>query len=77
MHHEWWHSIYGDIMKSYHVGKLIQTSLFFNANLYHDLFTGCAMTGILHQVNQTPIEWYCKKQATLATAMYSSEFVAM
>ena len=35
------------------------------------------MTGILHLVNQAPIEWYCKKQATVATATYSSEFIAV
>ena len=34
------------------------------------------MTGIIHLVNQTPIEWYCKKQATVATATYLSELVA-
>ena len=45
-------------------------------NLYHDLVTGHAMTGILHLVNQTPIEWYCKKQATIATATESSELIA-
>ena len=33
------------------------------------------MTRILHLVNQTPIEWYYKKQATVAT--YSSEFITM
>ena len=33
------------------------------------------MTGVLHLINQTPIEWYCKKQATVVTATYSSEFV--
>ena len=32
---------------------------------------------ILHLVNQTPIEWYCKKQATVATATYFSEFIAV
>ena len=36
------------------------------------------MTGILDVVNQTPIiEWYCKKQATIATARYSLEFIAV
>ena len=29
------------------------------------------MTGILHLINQTSIDWHCKKQATVATAMYS------
>ena len=50
--------------------------LFFNANLYHDPVTECTLTGIPYLVNQTPIEWYCKKQATVATATYSLEFIA-
>ena len=33
-------------------------------------------TGILHFVNQTPFEWFTKKQATVETATYGSEFVA-
>ena len=58
------------------LGKIVHTSSLFNMNLYHDLVTGHAMTGILHLVNQTPIEWYCKKQATIATATESSELIA-
>jgi hypothetical protein len=34
------------------------------------------VTGILHLLNKTPIEWYSKKQATVETATYGSEFVA-
>ena len=34
------------------------------------------MTGILHMLNATPIDWYSKKQATVETATYGSEFVA-
>ena len=34
------------------------------------------MTGILHLVNKTPIDWYSKKQATVETATYRSEFIA-
>ena len=47
-----------------------------DANLYHDLITGRAVTGILHLVKKTPIDWYSKKQATVETATYGSEFVA-
>ena len=81
--HDWMCSIYGDIEKVLPsdiptpLGKLVLTSSFFNANLYHNLVTGHTMTGILLLVNLTPIEWYCKKQATVATAMYSSEFIAI
>jgi hypothetical protein len=34
------------------------------------------VTGILHLINQTRIDWYCKKQATVETATYGAEFVA-
>lgn len=38
--------------------------------------TGRSVTGVLHFINQTPVEWYSKKQATVETATYGSEFVA-
>jgi hypothetical protein len=47
-----------------------------DANLFHDAMTGRAVTGALHLINATPIEWYSKKQATVETATYGSEFVA-
>jgi hypothetical protein len=43
---------------------------------YHDMITGRSVTGILDFVNGTPIDWFCKKQATVETATYGSEFVA-
>jgi len=42
----------------------------------HDLATGRSVTGILHLINQTPLDWYSKKQATVETATYGAEFVA-
>ena len=42
----------------------------------HDVTTGKSVTGILHLINKTPIDWYSKKQATVETATYGSEFVA-
>src|SRR5687768_6374514 len=35
-----------------------------------------SVTGIIHMFNATPIDWYSKKQATMETATYGSEFVA-
>jgi hypothetical protein len=37
---------------------------------------GRSVTGILHLFNKTVIDWYSKKQATVETATYGSEFVA-
>ena len=33
------------------------------------------MSGIIHFLNQTPIQWFAKKQATVETATYGSEFL--
>ena len=44
--------------------------------LLHDMVTGRSVTAILHLINQTPVEWFSKKQATVETATYGSEFVA-
>jgi hypothetical protein len=58
------------------LGHDIVLSTFFDANLYHDWVTGRALTGILHLINQTPFDWFCKRQSTVETATYGSEFVA-
>ena len=57
-------------------GKMVITTTCVDANLCHDQATGRAVTGVLHCVNQTPISWYSKKQATVETATCGSEFSA-
>ena len=57
-------------------GKPVVFTTYVDANLYHDQVTGRAVTGVLHYINKTPFEWYCKKQATVEAATYGSEFVA-
>jgi hypothetical protein len=57
-------------------GNVVIFTHYVDANLYHDILTGRSVTGILHFLNQTPIDWYSKKQATVETATYGSEFVA-
>ena len=47
-----------------------------DANLHHDLATGKAVTAVLHFLNQTPIDAYTKRQSTVETSTYGSEFVA-
>ena len=56
--------------------KRIFTTTTMDANLNHSLATGKSLTGCLHFVNKTPVDWYSKKQATVETATYGSEFVA-
>jgi len=58
------------------LGKPVIMTTYVDANLYHDLITGCAATGILHIINSTPVDWYLKHQATVETAMYGSELVS-
>ena len=58
------------------LGKHVQTTHYVDANLHHDLATGKAVTAVLHFLNQTPIDAYTKRQSTVKTATYGSEFVA-
>jgi hypothetical protein len=56
-------------------GKPVRTTTYADANLMHDFLTGRSMSGILHFINQTPVQWFAKKQATVETATYGSEFM--
>ena len=80
--YDWIYSVYGQSKEELptHMppprGKPVRTSTFEDANLMHDLTTGRSVTGILHLVNQTPVEWFSKRQNCVETATYGSEFVA-
>ena len=52
------------------------TTTFLDANLHHDQVTGRAVTACLRLVNATPSHWHTKRQATVETATFGSEFVA-
>jgi hypothetical protein len=56
--------------------KPVVLTAYFDANSMHGYTTGRSVTGVLHLVNQTPIDWYSKHQATVETATYGSELVA-
>jgi hypothetical protein len=58
------------------LGKFVTLSHFVDANLMHDMISGKSVTGVLHLINKMPLDWYSKKQATVETATYGSEFVA-
>ena len=76
------HTIYGQIQEIIPqdipdpLGKTVTTTTTVDANLYHCLATGRSLTGCLHFVNHIPIDSYSKRQATVETATYGSEFVA-
>ena len=81
-HYDWMHTVYGhaeellppDAPET--LGKPVTFSTYVDANLYHCMVTGDSVSGILHLINQTPFDWYSKKQSTVETATYGSEFVA-
>jgi len=58
------------------LGKPVVLTTYVDANLNHDLITGRSVSGVLHFVNQTPVHWFSKKQPTVETATYGSEFIA-
>ena len=80
--YDWSRSVYGNVHEQPAEGrpppkgKHVVTTTYVDANLYHDLLTGKAVTGVLHFVNQTPIDWFTKKQESVETATYGSEFMA-
>ena len=57
------------------LGKSITSTTTLDANLLHCLATGASLTACLHFCNQTPADWYSKKQVTVESATYGSEFV--
>ena len=80
--YDWAYSVYGEGSELFpHVlpeplGNAVTLTHYVDANLYHNILNGTSVTGILHFINQTPIDWYSKKQPTVETATYGSEFVA-
>ena len=80
--YDWSRSVYGNVRQRRAPdapppkGKPVLTTSFKDANLHHDLATGRAVTGVLHFLNQTPVDWFSKKQETVETATYGSEFAA-
>ena len=79
---DWAQSVYGNVGELIPddapeaLGKPVILTTYKDANLFHDLITGRSVTGILHLINKTPFDWHSKKQATVETATYGSEFVA-
>jgi hypothetical protein len=82
LEHDWSQSVYGDIAEvipqdSFEpLGKDVTTTHYVDPNLMHNLVTGHSVAANLHLVNKTPLDWYSKKQVTVETATYGSEFDA-
>ena len=79
---DWTYSVYGDVKEDIPKdmpepkGCYIVITCFVDANLMHDYITGRSATGILHMLNLTIVDWYSKRQDTVESATYGSEFVA-
>ena len=79
---DWTRTVYGKVTEQIPddipeaLGKAVRMTAYVDANLYHDMVTGRALTAVLHLINQTPVDWFCKRQATVETATFGSEFVA-
>ena len=82
MKYDWSYTVYGNVQEIIPnncpkpLGKSVTTTTTLDANLHHCLATGASLTACLHFHNQTPTDWYSKKQATVEMATYGSEFVA-
>ena len=80
--YEWMHTVYGQPKEEIPSnapkpkGHPVCTTSFVDANLMHDFTTGCSVTGVLHLLNQTPLDWFSKRQGQVETATYGSKFVA-
>ena len=79
---DWCYSVYGNVEEVLPndlpeaLGNPVTTVTYKDANLYHDMITGRSVTGILHFCNQTLVDWYSKRQATVESATFGSEFTA-
>jgi hypothetical protein len=82
LEYDWERSVYGNVTEDIPsdapppLGKFVTLTHYVDANLYHCMLTGRSVTGVLHLLNQCPIDWFSKKQATVETATYGSESVA-
>ena len=58
-------------------GKSVQINCFVDADHAGDVVTRRSHTGILIYVNRAPVIWYSKRQNTVETSTFGSEFIAM
>jgi len=62
--YDWEYCVYGRVSEMIPdnipppLGEEVVTTTYVDENLFHDLITGHAATGILHLVNGNPVDWY-------------------
>ena len=68
---DWKTSVFGKVSELFpedvHVplGKPAVAINYYDANFHYSVLTGRLVTGVLHLLNKTPIDWCSKKQATV------------
>jgi hypothetical protein len=78
-----WTDFYGDVHEAIPpnapppLGKPVEIRCFVDANHAGDKVTRRSRTGILILLNSAPIVWFSKKQNTVKTSPFGSEFVAL
>jgi hypothetical protein len=78
-----WKEIYGDVEEELPPnmptprGNPVTITMFCDAAFAGDIVTRRSHTGILFFINNAPIHWYSKKQATIEASTFGSEFVAL
>ena len=80
--YDWSDSVYGTPSEAIPdnappaLGHAVVLTHYVDVNLFHDILSGRSVTGIIHMINGTPLEFFSKKQATVETATYGSDFFA-
>jgi Reverse transcriptase (RNA-dependent DNA polymerase) len=78
-----WTDFYGNVVEELPPrmpepkGKPVMTSCFVDANHAGNVVTRRSHTGILLYVNNAPVQWYSKRQNTVESSSFGSEFVAL
>lgn len=78
-----WTRLYGDVTEPKPVdmpeprGKEVDLRLFVDADFAGDQLTRRSRTGFFVYLNSAPIAWLSKRQTTVETSVFGSEFVAM
>ena len=58
-------------------GKAVQLTMFVDASHAANMVTRQSRTGVLIYVNRAPVLWYSKKQNSIETSTFGSEFMAL
>ena len=80
---DWKESIYGDVEEEIPpnapkpLGNPVTMTCFVDANHAGEHSTRRSQTGILIYLNNAPIDWFSKRQNTVESSTFGSEFVAM